>query len=253
MLAILSGNQQLDHYKELLLNLGKPDDKEVDGDAIDNAGESKQSNEASNEQLEDAEANEKAPIVKEIYANASSLIKKPVTLNKLVSEIEKLDWYSAREEELGDLYEGLLQKNAEEKKSGAGQYFTPQPLIDSMVAVMQPTLEDVIQDPAAGTGGFPIAALHWIREHHDISELDEKQQKNSTSARFMAWSTCRTRTASLSGLLRRSGRPIRRKLQLASPRGVVGARLQPTRFRALLMPPPSLPISSPRCCANAAP
>ena len=49
MLAILSGNQQLDHYKELLLNLGKPDDKEVDGDAIDNAGESKQSNEASNE------------------------------------------------------------------------------------------------------------------------------------------------------------------------------------------------------------
>jgi hypothetical protein len=125
-----------------------------------------------------------APIVKEIYANASSLIKKPVTLNKLVSEIEKLDWYSAREEELGDLYEGLLQKNAEEKKSGAGQYFTPQPLIDSMVAVMQPTLEDVIQDPAAGTGGFPIAALHWIREHHDISELDEKQQKKFYERRF---------------------------------------------------------------------
>ena len=56
--------------------------------------------------------------------------------------------------------QGLLQKNAEEKKSGAGQYFTPRPLIDSMVAVMQPTIEDVIQDPAAGTGGFPIAALH---------------------------------------------------------------------------------------------
>jgi type I restriction enzyme M protein len=63
-----------------------------------------------------------------------------------VSEIDKLDWYSVRQEGLGELYEGLLQKNAEEKKSGAGQYFTPRPLIDSMVAVMQPTIEDVIQE-----------------------------------------------------------------------------------------------------------
>ena len=194
MLEILSGNHQLDHYKELLLNLGKSEDKELAGDATDHDDESAQSSEASGEQAEDVEENEIAPIVKEIYANASSFIKKPVTLNKLVSEIEKLDWYSAREEGLGDLYEGLLQKNAEEKKSGAGQYFTPRPLIDCMVAVMQPTLEDVIQDPAGGTGGFPIAALHWIRDHYDISQLDEKQQKNSTGARFMAWSTCRTRT-----------------------------------------------------------
>ena len=54
-------------------------------------------------------------------------------LSKLVTEIDKLDWYSARQEGLGDLYEGLLEKNADEKKSGAGQYFTPRPLIDSMV------------------------------------------------------------------------------------------------------------------------
>src|SRR4029453_249949 len=102
-------------------------------------------------------------LVQEIFANASSFIKKPVTLSTLVAENDKLHWYSARQEGLGDLYEGLLEKNANEKKSGAGQYFTPRPLIESMVWVMKPTLEDIIQDPAAGTGGFPIMASHFIR------------------------------------------------------------------------------------------
>jgi type I restriction enzyme M protein len=103
-------------------------------------------------------------LVQEIFANASSFIKKPATLSTLVSEIDQLDWYNARQEGLGDLYEGLLEKNANEKKSGAGQYFTPRRLIDAMVAVMKPTLEDIIQDPAAGTGGFLIAANHYIRD-----------------------------------------------------------------------------------------
>jgi type I restriction enzyme M protein len=83
-------------------------------------------------------------LVQEIFANASSFIKKPATLSTLVAEIDKLNWYEARQEGLGELYEGLLAKNADEKKSGAGQYFTPRPLIDSMVAVMQPTLVDII-------------------------------------------------------------------------------------------------------------
>ena len=56
----------------------------------------------------------------------------------MTSEIDKLDWFSAREEGLGDLYEGLLEKNAAEKKSGAGQYFTPRPLIDCIVRLMKP-------------------------------------------------------------------------------------------------------------------
>jgi type I restriction enzyme M protein len=101
-------------------------------------------------------AKTRSKLVKEIYANATSFIRKPTTLSTLVTEIDKLDWYSARQEGLGDLYEGLLQKNANEKKSGAGQYFTPRPLVDSMIAVMQPTLDDIIQDPAAGTGGYPL-------------------------------------------------------------------------------------------------
>jgi type I restriction enzyme M protein len=123
-------------------------------------------------------------LTKEIFANASSFIKKPATLSTLVSEIDKLDWYSARKEGLGDLYEGLLEKNANEKKSGAGQYFTPRPLIDSMVAVMRPELKDVIQDPAAGTGGFLIAANHYLRTHHDFDSLTEAQQKKYQTATF---------------------------------------------------------------------
>lgn len=116
-------------------------------------------------------------LVKAIFANASSFIKKPATLSILVTEIDKLDWYSARQEGLGDLYEGLLEKNANEKKSGAGQYFTPRKLIDSMVAVMKPTLDDVIQDPAAGTGGFLIAANHYIREKVKPDSWTETQQR----------------------------------------------------------------------------
>ncbi len=116
-------------------------------------------------------------LVKEIFANASSFLKKPATLSTLVTEIDKLDWYSARQEGMGDLYEGLLEKNANEKKSGAGQYFTPRVLIDSMVAMMKPTLDDIIQDPAAGTGGFLIAANHYLREHTNPDNWTEAQQK----------------------------------------------------------------------------
>jgi type I restriction enzyme M protein len=157
VLETLQGLSQFNHYKELLLKLGTSSQAPEEDD--------------------ETEASPVSPIVTEIYANASTFIKKPVTLKKLVDEIDKLDWYNARQEGLGDLYEGLLQKNAEEKKSGAGQYFTPRPLIDSMVAVMQPKLGDVIQDPAAGTGGFLIAAQHWIRDHEDVYQLDEAQQQ----------------------------------------------------------------------------
>jgi type I restriction enzyme M protein len=123
-------------------------------------------------------------LAKAIFANASSFIKKPTTLSTLVTEIDKLDWYSARQEGLGDLYEGLLAKNANEKKSGAGQYFTPRQLIDSMVRIMKPTLDDIIQDPAAGTGGFLIAANHYIREHEKPDRWTETQQRKYRRGTF---------------------------------------------------------------------
>jgi type I restriction enzyme M protein len=97
---------------------------------------------------------EAAPRVQAIFANAQTALKQPRILKKLVQSIDELDWYSAKEEGLGDLYEGLLEKNASEKKSGAGQYFTPRPLIDCMVALIQPKPGELVQDPAAGTGDF---------------------------------------------------------------------------------------------------
>lgn len=109
-----------------------------------------------------------------IFNNASTVIRKPATLDKLVTEIDKLDWYAAKQEGLGDMYEGLLEINATEKKSGAGQYFTPRVLINAMVDLMKPSLDDVIVDPTAGTGGFLISAHHYLNAHNNVRALDEK-------------------------------------------------------------------------------
>lgn len=114
-------------------------------------------------------------ITREIFAGATTVIRKPRTLAELVSNIDALDWYTAKREGLGELYEGLLEKNASEKKSGAGQYFTPRVLIDVMVELMQPRLGEVIQDPAAGTGGFLISAYHYLKKHNDFDSLSNEQ------------------------------------------------------------------------------
>ncbi len=78
----------------------------------------------------------------------------------------------------GDAYEGLLEKNAQDTKGGAGQYFTPRPLIRAIVDVMRPTLGDTICDPACGTGGFLLAAHDGIvRGHPNLSREQEKHLK----------------------------------------------------------------------------
>jgi type I restriction enzyme M protein len=116
--------------------------------------------------------------VRSIFVNANTFIRQPKHLEEIVKQIENIDWFTARADGLGDLYEGLLEKNASEKKSGAGQYFTPRPLISSIVAVMQPKPGEIIQDPAAGTGGFLIAAHEHIKaETDDLFKLPEKEQK----------------------------------------------------------------------------
>jgi type I restriction enzyme M protein len=115
--------------------------------------------------------------VQEIYANANTFITKPATLSKLVTDIDSLDWYSVDRDDLGDLYEDLLERNAGEKKSGAGQYFTPRHLIASIMSVMRPQLGDVIQDPAAGTCGFLIAANSYLRQHNDFDSLSNDAQR----------------------------------------------------------------------------
>lgn len=117
-------------------------------------------------------------IVLEIFSDAQTELRRPTDLQVLVSEIDKLDWYSAKQDGLGDLYEGLLERNAGEKKSGAGQYFTPRRLIDSIVRIMQPRAGELVQDPAAGTGGFLIAADRFIKDATDqLFELESERQR----------------------------------------------------------------------------
>jgi len=117
----------------------------------------------------------KGPI-KQIYANASSNIEEPKNLDKIIKSIDKLDWYSAKEEGLGNLYEGLLEKNANEKKSGAGQYFTARPLVNTMVKLLDPKVGERCNDPAAGTFGFMIAANDYLKKKTDnYFDLDEKE------------------------------------------------------------------------------
>ncbi len=120
--------------------------------------------------------------VQEIFANASTNLRQPRHLRQLVDAIDALDWYSAKEEGLGNMYEGLLEKNAEETKSGAGQYFTPRPLIESMVELTKPQPGEVIQDPAVGTGGFLINADRYIKRKtddlHDLPPAKQNFQRN---------------------------------------------------------------------------
>ncbi len=82
--------------------------------------------------------------VREIYQGAATNIDEPKNLEKIITTIDGLDWYSAREEGLGNLYEGLLEKNANEKKSGAGQYFTPRVLIDVMTRLVNHRLANAV-------------------------------------------------------------------------------------------------------------
>ena len=111
--------------------------------------------------------------VREIYQGAATNIEEPKNLEKIIAAIDSLDWFSAREEGLGNLYEGLLEKNAGEKKSGAGQYFTPRVLIEVMTRLVKPQPGERCNDPACGTFGFMIAAHSYVKRHtDDFFDLD---------------------------------------------------------------------------------
>ncbi|HHY73610.1 MAG TPA: N-6 DNA methylase [Bacillus bacterium] len=120
-------------------------------------------------------------LLKEIYTDASTYISEPKNLEKIIKSIDDLDWYSAKQEGLGDLYEGLLEKNASEVKSGAGQYFTPRVLIDTIVKLIDPQPGERCHDPAAGTFGFMIAADRHVRnktdDYFELSQDEAEFQK----------------------------------------------------------------------------
>ncbi len=123
--------------------------------------------------------------VREIYQGAATNIDEPKNLEKIIVTIDGLDWFSAREEGLGNLYEGLLEKNASEKKSGAGQYFTPRVLIDVMTRLIKPQPGERCNDPACGTFGFMIAAHAYVSERTDeFFDLDAETAKFERSEAF---------------------------------------------------------------------
>ncbi len=108
-----------------------------------------------------------------IFRKAQNKIQDPAKLRRLIADlIDKEEWSSLDTDVKGDAYEGLLQKNAEDVKGGAGQYFTPRPLIRAIVDAIQPIPNETICDPACGTGGFLLIAHDFIRNHN---KLDKKQ------------------------------------------------------------------------------
>lgn len=110
-----------------------------------------------------------------IFFKAQNKIQDPAKLSRLVQLIDEENWISLGADTKGDLYEGLLQKNAEDTKSGAGQYFTPRALIEAMVTCIRPEPMKTIADPACGTGGFFLGAYNWLTRPG--SELNKRQKE----------------------------------------------------------------------------
>lgn len=111
----------------------------------------------------------------QVFTKAQNKIQDPAKLSRVIDMIDGTDWVILGADVKGDIYEGLLEKNAEDTKSGAGQYFTPRSLIASMVACIRPEPGKTIADPACGTGGFFLAAYDFVTDP-DNYKLDRKQK-----------------------------------------------------------------------------
>ena len=109
-----------------------------------------------------------------IFRKAQNKIQDPAKLERLIKMIEKEAWSTLPVDVKGEIYEGLLERNAQDVKGGAGQYFTPRPLIQAMVDVMQPDVMDTVADPATGTGGFLLAAYDYMAP----KATSKKEQKH---------------------------------------------------------------------------
>ena len=111
-----------------------------------------------------------------IFRKSQNRIQTPANLQRLIQLINAENWSGMTADIKGTIYEGLLQKNAEDTKSGAGQYFTPRPLIKAMVAVMCPEPMKTFCDPACGTGGFFLAAHDYISENYGSTMTREQKE-----------------------------------------------------------------------------
>ena len=124
--------------------------------------------------------------LQQIYSGAQNKISNPATLSRIINMIGAENWSSMSSDVKGDIYEGLLQKVAEDTKSGAGQYFTPRPLINAMVACVQPKPGKTIVDPCCGSGGFLLASKAYIEdpEHY---QLDRDAKEFLRYKTFSGW------------------------------------------------------------------
>ena len=111
----------------------------------------------------------------QIFSKAQNKIQDPAKLYRLIAMVDETDWITLGADVKGDIYEGLLEKNAEDTRSGAGQYFTPRALIWAMVECVRPGPDKVIADPACGTGGFFLAAYDFITTPNRF-QLDQRQK-----------------------------------------------------------------------------
>lgn len=127
------GDNLLGHYQELLTHLG---------------------------------ASARNKLVRQIYSFPTTVFSHSENLKVVIDGIDDLNWHSISQDGIGEIYEGLLAKNSEDARSGAGQYFTPRALVDCIIGLVKPELGEVIQDPATGTGGFLITADQYARSRN---------------------------------------------------------------------------------------
>lgn len=119
-------------------------------------------------------------ILGEIFTKAQNKIQDPAKLYRIIQMIDGQKWVMMGADVKGKIYEGLLEKNAEDVKSGAGQYFTPRPLIKAMVECIRPEPLKTIADPACGTGGFFLAAYDFLTENYKLDKAQKEFLKNQT-------------------------------------------------------------------------
>lgn len=125
---------------------------------------------------------EQSGLLGQIFKQATNKISNAAILYRVVQMIDKEKWVSMSSDVKGEIYEGLLQKNAEDIKSGAGQYFTPRPLIKAMVKCLRPEPGKTIADPCCGSGGFFLAAQEFLTDpdNYTLSREDKQFLKNET-------------------------------------------------------------------------
>jgi type I restriction enzyme M protein len=126
------------------------------------------------------ELGSKSGMLGTIFTKAQNKIQDPAKLYRLIDMVNETQWVTMGADVKGDIYEGLLERNAEDTKSGAGQYFTPRALIHAMVECVRPEPNKTIADPACGTGGFFLAAYDFLVSEHKMDKTQKVFLKHDT-------------------------------------------------------------------------